>query len=140
MQTFDELEKKLLDLHHDCYVSYSKLLLSLATGGFAIVAVFLDTAPLPQITGDYLHVIHLLFLVSVLSGVFVQHQVMMELIRALNHAKESNERAIESGDESPIKVHRKPTEIEMGFYRLQAGYFGLAFVVLTLSLLAGRTG
>jgi len=89
VQTPWELKKKLLDAHHDLYLKFTTLILSLSTGAIGLLTTFrtnwvgsLDT---------YLFLANLalgLLLVSFISGLIVQHRNML---RPLLHTRRVDE-------------------------------------------------
>lgn len=128
MQTFDDLEHKLLNQHGDEYKAFTRLLLTISIACITILAsVKTDTGWL------YVAASVLLFL-SVLFGVLVQHRIMMNPIYHLEDAAEQVRKAEESGSDDAVKIWRRPTKIEQVFYRLQASSFVAAFLLLALQL------
>lgn len=128
MQTFDELEHKLLNQHGDEYKAFTRLLLTISVACITILAsVKSDSGWI------YLSASLLLFL-SVLFGVLVQHRIMMNPIYHLEDAAKLVRESEESGSDEPVKIRRRPTKIERVFYRLQATSFVAAFLLLALQL------
>lgn len=128
MQTFDDLEHKLLNQHGDEYKAFTRLLLTISIACITILASV-------QSDGGWLYVTaSLLLFLSVLFGVLVQHRIMMNPIYHLEDAAEQMREAEESGSGEPIKIRRRPTKIERVFYRLQAFSFVAAFLFLALQL------
>lgn len=130
LQTFEELEKKLLDQHHEQYLAFTRLILTLSTGSFSLLASlsgnFLSSS---QYVGLAKTALPLLF-VSMLSGVFVQHRIMTAPINDLNRAKSLVDKAALEGRVEPIKLWRKPSKVERIFYRIQLVSFLSAFIFL----------
>lgn len=128
MQTFDDLEHKLLNQHGDEYKAFTRLLLTISIACITILASV-------QSDGGWLYATaSLLLFLSVLFGVLVQHRIMMNPIYHLEDAAEQVRVAEESGSDEPIKIRRRPTKIEQVFYRLQASSFVAAFLFLALQL------
>lgn len=130
IQTFEDLEKKLLDQHHEQYLAFTRLVLTLSTGSFSLLASlsgnFLSSS---QYIGVAKTALPLLF-VSMLSGVLVQHRVMTAPINDLNRAKALVDKAASEGKTDPIKLWRKPTNVEQIFYKIQLVSFLSAFICL----------
>jgi hypothetical protein len=128
MQTFDELEKKLLDEHHVEYKAFTRLLLSLTVASLTLLAALLPVVG--SITTLSILCL-LLLLASIASGIIVQHQIMMAPMqhlvsaRAMSGAVESNE------DEQPLKLRRQPSKLSQRFYKVQVFTFAVAFVFLS---------
>jgi hypothetical protein len=135
VQTFFELEHKLLNQHHDHYVSFTRLVLSLAVGSFSLLAAFRQSLLSSERFEDLAWTAFPLLLVSILAGLLVQHRIMMNPIFHLRHAKAL---ADASTDEVAIEVRRKPSGLEMWFYRIQVLAFLFAFIVLSVYLVASR--
>lgn len=128
MQTFDDLEHKLLNQHGDEYKAFTRLLLTISIACITILASV-------QSDGGWLYVTaSLLLFLSVFFGVLVQHRIMMNPIYHLEDAAKQVREAEESGSDEPIKIRRTPTEVEQVFYRLQASSFVAAFLFLALQL------
>ncbi|MDD2850687.1 MAG: hypothetical protein PHY09_02165 [Desulfuromonadaceae bacterium] len=130
-QTFEELEKKLLDQHHEQYLAFTRLILTLSTGSFSLLASlsgnFLSSSQYIELAKVALP----LLFVSILSGVFVQHRVTMRPLDTLNSAAEVNRLAIQQKEtSSPIRLSQRPTFAERIFYRIQLFSFTGAFVCL----------
>lgn len=132
MQTFSELEHKLLNQHHDHYVAFSRLLLSLATGAFALLAAFRTDVVLDSAYRNLALTAFPCLLVSVLAGILVQHRIMMNPIWHLDHARDLMKRA--EADE-PVEIRRRPSRLEMFAYRVQALAFIGSFLALVPHLL-----
>ncbi len=131
MQTFFELEQKLLNEHHKEYCAFTRLLLTINVACITILGAV-------ETTKNSFYIIAFVLLVfSLLFGVLVQHRIMMGPIYSLNIAKESVAKANETGSNEPIELRRAPTTVEKLFYRLQAGTFVLAFFVLALYFVVG---
>jgi hypothetical protein len=129
MQTFDELEHKLLNQHGDEYKSFTRLLLTLSV---ACLTVLASNNFKPGSSLVLLLALSLQF-ISVLFGVFVQHRIMMNPIYHLQLAQKSQAQVVKNQDETAaIKILRKPTNFEQIFYRLQCASFILAFFFLAL--------
>ena len=128
MQTFDDLEHKLLNQHGDEYKAFTRLLLTISIACITVLASVKTDAGWLYVTASVL-----LFL-SVLFGVLVQHRIMMNPIYHLEDAAEQVRKARESGSEDDIKIRRRPTKIEQVFYRLQASSFVAAFLFLAVQL------
>lgn len=130
IQTFEDLEKKLLDQHHEQYLAFTRLILTLSTGSFSLLASlsgnFLSSS---QYIGVAKTALPLLF-VSMLSGVLVQHRIMTAPINDLNRAKSLVDKAALEGKVEPIKLWRKPTKVEQIFYKIQLVSFLSAFICL----------
>lgn len=130
IQTFEDLEKKLLDQHHEQYLAFTRLVLTLSTGSFSLLASlsgnFLSSS---QYIGVAKTALPLLF-VSMLSGVLVQHRIMTAPINDLNRAKSLVDKAALEGKVEPIKLWRKPTKVEQIFYKIQLVSFLSAFICL----------
>lgn len=128
MQTFEELEKKLLDQHHAEHKTFTRLLLSLAVASLTLLAALLPIAN----TVNIMSVLCLLFLfVSIASGVGVQHQIMMAPIRHLEIARQANLAAEEEGSEEPVKLRRPPSNLGWLLYKVQALTFAAALLFLS---------
>jgi len=128
MQTFDELEHKLLNQHSDEYKAFTRLLLTISIACITILA-----SVKTDVNWLYVSASVLLFL-SVFFGVLVQHRIMMNPIFHLERAAEQMRKATELDSDAPIKVWRKPTKVEQVFYRLQVSSFVAAFLLLALQL------
>lgn len=128
MQTFDDLEHKLLNQHGDEYKAFTRLLLTISIACITILASVKSDGGWLYLTASML-----LFL-SVLFGVLVQHRIMMNPMYHLEDAAEQVRKAEELGSDAPIKIRRRPTKIERVFYRLQASSFVAAFLFLALQL------
>ena len=130
IQTLDDLEKKLLDQHHEQYLAFTRLILTLSTGSFSLLASlsgnFLSSA---QYTGVAKTALPLLF-VSMLAGIFVQHRIMMRPLADLNKAQFLAHKAESERSTDPIKLRRQPSTYELLFYKIQMVSFLGAFIFL----------
>lgn len=127
MQTFFELEQKLLNQHHAEFKAFTRLPLSLSVGSITLLIAVL---PLTQSIG-FLSKLSLLSLFgSVAFGVLVQHRLMMEPFDHLHHAQTALAVAEENQDESPIELRRKPSITMQRLYKFQLGTFAFSFLLL----------
>jgi len=131
MQTFEELEKKLLNEHHDLYVSFTRLLLTLSTGSLTLLVAFRGSTPLQ--TNDTSNITLILtwslFIISIITGVLVQYRLMMRPLDDINNARISNENA---KDNQPIKLFRKPKKRDWVAFSIQVYTFIFAVTGMAL--------
>ena len=129
MQTFQELERKLLNQHYDSYSSFTKLLLSISVACITLLAT-------SSVTGNLMYSASLICLfLSVLFGVIVQHRMMMNPIYHLKQAQKQIEEASKHQTDGEIELRRKPSKIEQYSYRAQAITFVTAFLFLSIYLI-----
>ncbi|WP_143089517.1 hypothetical protein [Marinospirillum celere] len=82
MQTFDDLEHKLLNQHGDEYKAFTRLLLTISIACITILASV-------KSDGGWLYIAaSILLFLSVLFGVLVQHRIMMNPMYHLEDAAE----------------------------------------------------
>ena len=128
--TFDELRKKLLDQHNEQYVAFTRLILTLATGSFSLLAAlsgnFLSSAQYVGLAKAALP----LLLVSMLAGVLVQHRLMLRPLHDLTEAEKINEKATAEEKLDPVLLRRRPSLLERMFFRAQLWSFLVAFFFL----------
>lgn len=105
MQTFDELEHKLLNQHGDEYKAFTRLLLTISVACITILASVKSDSGWLYLTAS------LLLFLSVLFGVLVQHRIMMNPIYHLEDAAKLVRESEESGSDEPVKIRRRPTKI-----------------------------
>jgi len=129
-QTHFDLERKLLNQHHDHYVSFSRLLLSLSTGSFTLLAAFQDSIIEAAAKPIVAKVVFPLLLASMLFGVLVQHRVVMNPLRHLRDADALMQKAKDSGADEPVILRRRPSVWERVFFWLQEATFSASFIVI----------
>jgi hypothetical protein len=133
MQTFDDLEKKWLDAHHEEYKHFTRLLLTFAIGAMTFLITFHHRHLAQQEKWPWMlfaALIGLLF--SAASGLLIQHRLMHNFLERLEKARKLQEEAIKKGDETPIKIFQKPTLREQIYYKFQIWTFFGSFVLLIL--------
>lgn len=138
VQSFFELEQKLLNEHHGHYVTFTRLVLSLAVGCFALLAALRETLIASATHLLFVQLAYPMLLVSILSGLLVQHRIMMNPIWHLDTAKARQEESVKTGDASPVELRRRPSAMERWIYRVQVASFVGAFLVLALYLYESR--
>ena len=127
MQSFFELEQKLLNEHGSEYNSFTRLLLTITVACITILASTKAASP------NILFIVaFVLLFISLLFGILVQHRIMMNPIYHLELAQKQLEEAEKAGSSEPINLRRKPSKLEEWFYRLQAASFVLAFFMLAV--------
>lgn len=129
-QTHLELEHKLLNQHHDHYVSFSRLLLSLSTGSFTLLAAFQDSLIDASAKTTASKLVFPLLLASILFGVLVQHRIVMNPLRHLRFADTQLKQAAEKGPEEVVILRRRPSRSERVFFWCQEATFAASFVVI----------
>lgn len=138
MQSFDELEYKKLEEHFVEYKAFTRLLLTLSVASLTIVS-----STLGKVDASFLKAtipFAVLQLCSVLSGVFVQYQIMMRPIQTLRQAAASIQQGQDHSPSSqqstgrPMKAQGKPEKIERFSRNCQIASFSLSFVALVLGL------
>jgi len=129
-----DLRHKLLNQHHEHYVSFTRLILTLATASFSLLAAFRDTLLSGAGYSGFITAAFPALLVSILAGVFVQHRIMMNPLWHLDEAHRLSNEQEKQGASDPVELRRKPTAAESVFYRVQLFSFVLAFVLLAAFL------
>jgi len=134
MQTFEELEKKLLNDHGNEYKTFTRLILSLSIGTLAFLISFQKNIVDESALYGYLSLISLSgFFISSFFGVLVQHRLMMRPLKDLEQAKKRLS-SQEGESDLPIRIYRKPELTERIFYKLQIILFLLSFLPLIFFL------
>jgi len=129
MQTFFELEQKLLNQHEVEYRAFTRLLLTISIACITLLAS-------SGVNGNFMYLSSLVLLfLSVLFGMMVQHRIMMNPIYHLELAKNLLDEAEKAQNQEGIELRRKPTKIEQYMYRLQAITFVLSFLFLSVYLI-----
>jgi hypothetical protein len=134
-QSFLALEHKLLNQHHDHYVAFTRLVLSLAAGSFSLLAVLGRNLLQGAGETELAKAAFPLLLLSILAGLFVQHRIMLGPQIHLADARAQLAEKERRGDNSPIELRRRPSLLERFFYRVQMVSFFAAFAVLALFML-----
>ena len=134
-----DIRKKYLDQHFEQYVAFTRLILSLATGSFSLLAAlsgnFLSSS---QYVGLAKSAFPLL-LVSMLAGVFVQHRLVLRPQQDLARAEKLLQEAEASGSTDRVILRRTPSLLERTFFNTQVITFLLAFVLLVFYGVAWQT-
>jgi len=124
------VRKKYLDQHFEQYVAFTRLLLSLATGSFSLLAAFsgnlLSSAQYVALAKTSFP----LLLVSMLCGLFVQYRLVTRPLRDLAEVDRLLEHAERTGSQEPIIHRRVPSRLERLFFQCQALSFLSAFILL----------
>jgi len=136
--TLFELRHKLLNQHHEHYVSFTRLVLTLATASFSLLAAFRESLLSSVGYSTFVTAAFPALLVSILAGVFVQHRIMMNPLWHLDEAHRLSADQEVKGTNEPVELRRAPTSAEGFFYRLQLFSFVLAFILLAAFLYAHK--
>lgn len=135
MQTFQELEHKLLNEHAERLHQWSKTLLTLAAGILGLWAGL--HANLPTSPGAWAWLTKAVWALMVLSlafGVWHEWSAVMEPWRALTRARKIQERALQTPGREPgsaVELRRRPERLQRIALHLQTAAFLLSFVALT---------
>lgn len=133
IQTFDDLKKKLLDQHHEQYTFFTRLVLSLSTASFSLLAAFNGSLLASAQFTALAKAAFPLLVVSMLSGVYVQYQIMVRPLDHLREAEQLTNKALAAGDpHTPILMRRIPSKGERFFFNAQVLSFLAAFCGLAL--------
>lgn len=128
----DDFRKRTLDHHFEQYLAFTRLILSLSTGSFSLMAALsgnlLSSAQYVLLAKVSLP----LLLVSMLSGVLVQYRVVYRPLRDLEKFDKLRQEALSKGEtKTPILFRKLPSFVEQVAFRIQIGSFVLAFVLLS---------
>lgn len=128
----DDFKKRTLDHHFEQYLAFTRLILSLSTGSFSLIAALsgnlLSSAQYVLLAKVSLP----LLLVSMLSGVLVQYRVVYRPLHDLEKFDKLQQEALSKGEtETPILFRKLPSFVEQVAFRIQIGSFVLAFVLLS---------
>jgi len=133
MQTFDDLEKKWLDAHHEEYKYFTRLLLTLSIGAMTFLIAFQQQYAAKDKEWRWMALAALSgLLISSAAGLLIQHRLMHNYLERLEKARTLQAAALKSVDGSPIKISQKPTQLEQWYYRIQVTTFFAAYLFLTL--------
>jgi hypothetical protein len=135
-QTFADLEYKLLNQHHDEYAAFTRLILSLAVGSFSLLAALSGTLFANANAIAFGKAAFPFLLVSILSGILVQHRIMMNPKWHLEDAAKLMAQR-KADDPSPIELRRRPSHVERWFFRIHVSSFLAAFVTLSVFMFLG---
>ena len=128
----DDFRRRMLDAHFEQYLAFTRLLLSLATGSFSLLAALSGNLLPGTHYPGLAKVVLPLLLVSMLAGVLVQYRVVYRPLRDLAKFARFRQAALDRGHtDQPIILRKLPSTFERMAFHLQIGSFALAFVFLS---------
>ena len=127
-----EIRQQFLNEHHEAYRGFTRLLITLSVAFIVLLAAAMDNLTTSSALLIKLSVSFQLG--SLLFGLAVQHQIMMNPLRHLERAQRQMETTQENGDESPIEIRREPSMKERVFYNIQLYSFACSFVLIAIYL------
>ena len=128
MKTIEQLRKQYLDEHHEQYVAFTRLLVTISVAFLTLLATVIASEKMPSSWLFRLSVSSQL--ISLVFGLIVQHQIMMSTINHLLEVEKAAEEAEAKGEGEPVEMRRKPSTIQQIAYRWQLAFFVLSFVLV----------
>ena len=129
MKTFAELKTQLLNEHHERYVAFTRLLVTLSIAFITLLASSSASANMPASWLFRGAVACQLF--SLVFGLIVQHQIMIEPIHHLEDAERKLPSSREDWDGKAIELRRPPRSTHQYAYKLQMAFFVLSFLLVS---------
>jgi len=130
-----EAQKKYLDEHYRQYVAFTRLMLSLATGSFSLLATFSDNFFSGSRHAALSEAIFSSLIMSMLAGIFVQHRIVLRPLRDVSVLRLMLEENEGDSEQRPFIQRRLPFLAERIFFNVQMVAFLVAFILLAIYLL-----